>query len=407
MSTASLNWLFLDLNSYFASVEQELRPELRGRPIAIVPVQAETTCCIAVSYQARAYGIRTGLSVALAKGRCPQLQLIEARPKAYVEMHHRILAAVETCLPVEAVLSCDEFACRLIGSQRELPRALALAAEVKGAIRRGAGASLRCSIGLAPNRLVAKIAADMQKPDGLTAIEARSLPQALFPLELSSIPGIGNRMEDRLRAAGVRTVQTLCELSRRHMAQLWGSVLGERLWLELRGEDLPAAPGHALQTVSRQHILPPACRTVEGCRQTALKMLHDCVRRMRRKGLEAGGLGVVVYYLRHDHAFHAECRIPACADPISLQEQFLPLIAGAPHQQAHSVCVYLNHLETQPTAALFPSPELERRRAVTSAMEAVHRRFGKEAVYLGSVHGVQRAAPARISFGPPPPLEEF
>ncbi len=202
MPAASVNWLYLDLNSYFASVEQEVRAELRGRPLAIVPVTAETTCCIAVSYEARSYGVSTGVSVAEARRLCPQIELVEARPKLYVQMHHRILAAIEECLPVHAVLSCDEFAFQLTGSQCAVPRAIELAVELKQRIRQRVGATLRCSIGIGPNRLLAKIAAGLQKPDGLVAIERRHLPDALGSLELSDIPGMGRRMETAAAAGG-------------------------------------------------------------------------------------------------------------------------------------------------------------------------------------------------------------
>ncbi len=106
-----LNWLFVDMNSYFASVEQDTRPELRGRPVAIVPMMADTTCCLAASYEAKAFGVKTGISVADAKQLCPGLVLVEARHELYVQYHHRIIEAVESCLPVTAVLSVDEMAC--------------------------------------------------------------------------------------------------------------------------------------------------------------------------------------------------------------------------------------------------------------------------------------------------------
>ncbi len=115
-----LNWLFVDLNSYFASVEQQVRPDLRGRPVGVVPMTADTTCCIAASYEAKAYGVKTGTVVADAKRMCPGLVLVEARHELYVEYHHRIVEAVESCLPVTTVLSIDEMACRLMGRERPL-----------------------------------------------------------------------------------------------------------------------------------------------------------------------------------------------------------------------------------------------------------------------------------------------
>jgi len=107
-------------------VEQDARPELRGRPVGIVPMMADTTCCIAASYEAKAFGVKTGTIVSDAKRMCPGIQLVEARHELYVAYHHRIVEAVESCLPVTAVLSVDEMACRLMGRERPLLAAMKL-----------------------------------------------------------------------------------------------------------------------------------------------------------------------------------------------------------------------------------------------------------------------------------------
>src|SRR5579875_436029 len=232
-----LQWLFLDLNSYFASVEQQLRPELRNRPIAVVPVKAETTCAIAASYEAKAYGVRTGTQVAEARRLCPGIVLVEARHEIYVEYHKRIVEAVERCVPVSAVCSIDEMACRLLGREQPLRHALELAREVKTAIRRHVGETLRCSIGLAPNRYLSKVASDMDKPDGLVALTPDILDAALRRLTPRDLPGVGARMEKRLHAAGIHTMDQLLALDRDGMRRAWGSVNGEKLWHWLRGED--------------------------------------------------------------------------------------------------------------------------------------------------------------------------
>src|ERR1700760_2961957 len=127
MPSADIRWLFVDLNAYFASIEQELRPALRGRPIGVVPVEAESTCCIALSYQAKSYGIPAGMHVAEAKKRCPHMVLVKARPKLYIEYHDRTRQAIERCIPIEQVMSCDEFSCRLLGRERDPVRATQIA----------------------------------------------------------------------------------------------------------------------------------------------------------------------------------------------------------------------------------------------------------------------------------------
>src|SRR5208283_4193392 len=113
-----LRWLVADLNSYFASCEQQEDPRLRGKPVAVAPLIADTTCAIAASYAAKAYGVKTGTKIGEAKRMCPDLIVVQSRPKLYVEYHHRILDAIEACIPIEHVMSIDEVACTLDRSQR-------------------------------------------------------------------------------------------------------------------------------------------------------------------------------------------------------------------------------------------------------------------------------------------------
>lgn len=401
-----VGWLFLDLNSYFATVEQEMQPHLRGLPMAVVPVEAASTCCIAVSYQAKAYGVCTGMMVAEAKRRCPQLVLVNARPRRYVEFHHKIVSAIERCVPVQQVLSCDEFAVKLVGSQRQPAQASALAYAIKDAIR-GVGATLRCSIGLGPNRLLAKIAGEMQKPDGLMMLQRRHLPYALFPIALRDVPGVGRRMERRLIAAGIDTTRKLCELSQERMHGLWGGVPGDRLWLWLRGEDFEEKAAGPSQTLSRQHILPPDCRTMERARGIALKLLHSTAGRLRTKGMWAGGVFMQVG-LQNGQAVQAGTRLPPTQDTLVLQGHFAALWKGMPEEVPTDLTIALTELQGEPMGDLFSGEEgAERSCGVMEVLDALNGRFGGNTVYLGSIHEDRQQAPTRISFGPPPALGEF
>ncbi len=403
----ALNWLFLDLNSYFASCEQEARPELRGKPIAIVPVQADTTCCIAVSYQAKSYGIRTGTSVAQAKTLCPQLQLVEARPGLYVEFHHRIKAAIERCVPVHTVLSCDEFACQLTGDQCRAERATELAYAIKAELR-NLGTTLRCSIGLGPNRLLAKIAGEMQRPDGLMVLEPEALPQSLHCLALTDIPGVGRRMAKRLNASGIQTVEQLCGCSRSQMSRLWGGVVGERMWLWLRGEDFAEPAARPPQSFSRQHILPPNCRNPERARAIAIKMLHSLAMRLRRQGLWATGLWMQVGYLGKRYAFQGSAAMPPCQDPYTLQAHLLDLWRNASADPPADLTLAVTGLVAHAAQDMFDSATaIAARDRVAGTIDKLNKRYGIHSVYLGSIADVRHEAPMRISFGPPPPLEDF
>ena len=291
-----VRWLFLDLNSYFASVEQELRPELRNRPVAVVPVMADTTCCIAASYEAKAFNVKTGTQVGEAKRMCPGIELVEARHELYVDYHKKIVDAVEICVPVASVMSIDEMACSLIGREQPLVAALDLARRVKQTIQRDVGSTLRCSVGLAPNRYLAKIASDMEKPDGLVALTHDILKPALQQLVLRDLPGVGARMEKHLHARGLRTMEQLLELDREALSDVWGGVGGEKLYHWLRGEDFNDPELEHQKSISQSHMLPPEFRTRDGAYAIAHKLLHKAAMRLRAAHLWTTNMSLSVKF---------------------------------------------------------------------------------------------------------------
>ena len=126
-------------------------PQLRGKPIAIVQVIADTTSCIAASYEAKKYGVKTGTLVKEAKKICPGIIIVLARHPVYISYHHKLIKAVDSCLPVEKVLSIDEMLCSLMGKEQKKENAIELALKIKDTIAEQAGEYMKCSIGIAPN----------------------------------------------------------------------------------------------------------------------------------------------------------------------------------------------------------------------------------------------------------------
>ena len=282
-----LRWLYLDLNSYFASVEQQLAPELRGRPVAVAPVDTDATSAIAASYEAKAFGIRTGTPIWEAKAKCRDLVVVPARHEEYVRFHHRIIAEVEAHVPVSAVCSIDEVACRLCDNENGRGDVETLARRIKAGIAANVGSELRSSIGVAPNRLLAKMAADMEKPDGLTVLDAASLGPRLRALQPGDIPGVGKNMERRLAAAGVVTMDRILSLDAREARAVWGSVWGERLHWLLRGRDLPELATQR-RSIGHSHVLGPDRRAPDRARLVARRLCLKAATRLRRMGCRTG-----------------------------------------------------------------------------------------------------------------------
>lgn len=419
-----LSWLFLDLNSYFASVEQELRPELRGRPIAVVPLVADTTCCIAASYEAKAFGVRTGTMVGEAKRMCPGIDLVEARHELYVDYHHRIVEAVEKCVPVAAVMSIDEMACRLIGREQPLLHALELAREVKRSIRESAGSTLRCSIGLAPNRYLSKVASDIEKPDGLVALTPDILEAALLRITPRDLPGIGARMEKRLRESGIQTMRQLLALSREEMSAVWGGIGGEKLWHWLRGEDFNDPRLDHQKSISQSHVLSPELRTLEGAYSVLHKLLHKAAMRLRNARLWATHMSVTIKYAvpkaastkQHTSgipqtAWSKGLPLIECQDNQTLVEGLQKLWAQKPggtrFERPFFVGVWLGELvpEHLHTLNLFSGLESEQRRTRLSiTMDTINRKYGTDTLAVASMLLARAAAPTRIAFTSIPDL---
>ena len=402
-----VNWLYLDLNSYFASVEQQLRPELRGKPVAVTPVMTDTACCIAASYEAKRFGIQTGTDVRDAKRLCPELVLVEADQARYVEYHHRIVAAIGRRLPVTHVCSIDEFACRLSGPECLPPSSSALAAEIKQTLRQDVGDALRCSIGLAPNLFLGKTASDMRKPDGLTLLDAACLPAVLFTLTLRDLPGIGPRMEAHLREQRISSIQELWKLTPKQIRALWGSVLGERLWYKLRGYDFdePAGPQ---QSIGHQHVLPPALRTIELAEAVARKLLGRAAVKLRQRQLWARGLSIYVSFTpgREKRLFECHTKIVEAQDTFTLLEIFNRMWAECPQGKPTFVGVELYDLlpDAQHTATLLP--EESGRARLAAAMDNLQQRFGERAAFLAGTDAVRNAALPQIAFSSIPEIAD-
>ncbi len=399
-----LNCLFIDFDAYFASVEQELRPELRGKPVGVVPVMADTTCCIAASYEAKRHGVSTGTAVGEAKKLCPGIVLVEARHELYIRYHHRLREAVETCIPVDAVASIDELSCTLSGTWREAGRARAVAGNIREAVA-GVGEAIGCSIGIAPNRFLAKMASKMDKPRGLRILAEDDIPGALFGLQLRDLTGIGRRMHKRLQAAGITTVEQLYAAPKREIVRIWGGIGGERMYRELRGEELAMGTGPRA-SIGHSHVLAPELRNPPATLAVAHRLLQKSAWRLRNLGYAAGSLRLNLRYLDGERWTQVE-RFAPSADTLLLEHVLSALWKQRPERRAPilGVGLSLSRLSEGVQGSLFE--ETGKRTRLNEAVDAVNNRFGAHAVYFGGAHQALDAAPMRIAFThvPDPDLE--
>lgn len=405
----ALRYLFLDFNAFFANCEALLRPELRGRAIGVVPVMADTSCCIAASYEAKATGVRTGTLVRDARRLCPAITLVEARPAEYIQIHRQLLAALEKAIHVDQVHSIDEVSATLPANWQAPDLARAAAMRAKQAVAAGVGPTMRCSIGIAPNLYLAKTASDMQKPDGLVLLDQPDLPGALYRLALDDLCGVGARMGLRLAQAGITTVQDLCEASSQRLRAIWGGIEGERMWARLRGLDFPAAPTYKRQ-IGHSHVLAPALRTDPLARAVAHRLLEKAAMRLRDQGYYAGELQAQMAF-RRGYPWGNSLRIDPTQDTVEFASALNLLLdrREPPPFDAEpvSVGVVLGRLthSSNHTQSLFPTAA-ERRVPLMRIIDGVNLVYGFGSVYWGNSHKGRSAAPMRIPFGRVPSPEK-
>jgi DNA polymerase-4 len=421
-------FLHIDLNSFFASIEQQIHPEFRGQPTGVTATMADTGTLIAASYEAKALGIKTGTKVAEARRLCPNIHIVSSDHSVYAKYSHDIAAAIENICPVAHTPSIDEMVCELMGRERNPPNARKIALDIKQAIKDHVGDTLRCSIGMAPNRYLAKIASDMQKPDGLIGLLPSQLPRAIAHIDLRDLPGVGARTEARLHAKGITTMPQLLSLDRSGMHALWDSVWGDRLYHWLRGADTgdDGAPVDSgiQKSLGHSHVLGPEHRSQPGAWAVAHKLLHKAAMRLRMEKFHTTSLSITIKYAltreqqaralaeskkvrQHSSGIQQtgwgmEARFRPAQDTLSLLEALQGIWKQAPqgsdYEKPFFVGVTLRNLipDDEMQAMLFEEPG--NRNQLSATMDKLNLKYGHSTLHFAGMLPARDSAPVRIAF---------
>ena len=403
-----LRALYVDFNSYFASVEQQLRPELRGRPVAVVPMLADTTCAIAASIEAKRFGVKTLTNVADARRLCPQIVFVVSRPALYVEFHQRAKVVVESVAPIASVNSIDEMWIRLSGRDQPRAAAEALAREIKYRLTREMGECITCSIGIAPNTFLAKTASDMVKPDGLVVIEMTDLPQMLMPLKINHFVGIGRRMQQRLFDHGIETTPQLLAADKDKLRTVWGGIEGERFWQKLRGEDLHTRDTKT-SSISHSHVLAPDLRTHTRAQAVLSRLTQKAAMRLRDAAFVATDVSLMLK-LRGGERYKAHQRIDATdRTPVILtrvQALYDSLMTDRAVRVGSPMAIGmalggLTPRDGQSLSLFDDQPNTEK---LDRVVDQLNLKYGKNTLFWGGAFGTEKSARMAIAFNHIPDL---
>ena len=407
--------LYLDFDGFFAGVMQQVMPDLRGRPVGVIPFEVENarfTVVIACSKEAKAAGCQNVMRTGEALRICPQMVFVQQRPDLFRRAHNALLNEIRCEIPIDTVKSIDELTCIL--DKGDIADPEGLAARLKRRIRENIGPQITCSIGFAANRLLAKLACKIDKPDGVTIWRPEHMPAPLILLPLSEISGIGSRMERRLNQAGIWTIEDLLSTQPKQLRQLWGNVNGERMWYALHGYDIEARPtgrgmfGHA-------RVLPPNWRNFAKARDCARLLLTKAARRTRRDNFYANRLHLWLDI--RDGGWHGKQTLPCVNDDHACLTALDLLWARAKREvranvEIVRVGVTLLDLsaggERQLDIFLKDDDERQDWENLTCAIDHLNRKFGKRVVTLGPWTPPPGGyAGGKISYNRIPSAEDF
>lgn len=374
--------LHVDMDAFFASVEQLDNSELRGKPV-LVGGTGPRGVVAAASYEARKFGCHSAMPSAVARRLCPHAVFVKGHYDRYRELSDRVFAIFDDFTPLVQPLSIDEAFLDVSGSVRLLGPADSIAERIRARI--GDEVGLTASVGVAPNKFLAKLASDMDKPDGLTIITPDRVQEILDPLPVGQMWGIGPAAEKRLHRLGLRTFAQLREIDPAALRASLGS-WGERASRLARGEDdRPVVPDGEAKSIGHETTFHANLTDAEQVRGVLLRLTEDTARRLRRKGRGArtvtckirfGDFETITRSRTLDKATDSTAELWDAARGIFdtwAARSFRPvrLIGVSTSGLAH---------HADPQLPLFGDPEAARRTAIDTASDAITARFGRGAV---------------------------
>lgn len=291
MNPAARQVLHVDMDAFYASVEQRDNPALRGKPL-IVGGGSNRGVVAAASYEARTFGVRSAMPVREAMRRCPELLRVAPRMALYKTVSTQIFEVFQEFTPLVEGLSLDEAFLDVTDSLTLFGSAEKIAAEIKRRIF--ARTELTASVGVAPNKLVAKIASDLDKPDGLVIVTDHNMRGILDPLPVGVIPGIGRQMLTRLHAAHIRTIRDLRCAPTRELEALFGRFAARTRDRASGIDDRPVVSSRAEKSISAEETFDKDLRTLAEMQRELLRLCERTAGRLRARDVLAGTLQIKI-----------------------------------------------------------------------------------------------------------------
>ncbi len=374
--------LHIDMDAFFASVEQVLNPSLRGKPLIIGGQKGDPRGVVSTaSYEARKYGIHSAMPLAQAVRLCPHGIFMRGNFQHYREASEKVRAVLDTVSPLVEAASIDEAYVDITGSQKLFGGDDAIARYIKDEIRQRT--QLPCSVGIAANKLVAKVATEFAKPDGYRRVEPGGEAEFLAPLPLGKLPGIGPRTCETLQRAGLRTVGELARLPAQKLLRSFG-LAGVGLQRAARGNsNAPVLVESIPKSIGRETTFPQDLADWKHIEQVLTYLMERSMFALREQGMEARCVTLKVRYSDFETmTFSKTLPEPICVDT-EVAEVLRELIPKGKERRARVrlIGVSLSLLSyNQHQLYLFGRERSERWQRVLESVDKVRGRHGFEAL---------------------------
>jgi len=377
--------IHVDMDAFFASVEIRDHPEFENKPV-IVGGRADARGVVAAAnYIARAFCIHSAMPVSTALRLCPEAVLLPPRLERYGEISHQIRAIFERFTPVVEPLSLDEAFLDVSGSLTLFGSAQTMGQRIKTVIRDELG--LTASIGIAPNKLLAKIASDLEKPDGFVVVPADGIQAFLDPLPVSRIWGVGRVAERKLKGIGIHSIENLRKMDSDRLEPLFGQKTGRHLLACAQGMDSrPVVPDREAKSISHERTFPQDVDQEDILHSTLLGLTEQVMRRLRNAGKLARCVELKLRFA--DFSTTARSRHLAAPTDVTseiwhvLQQLMQQHWNGQPVRLAGMGVSELQHPEAR-QGDLFLEEKHAHQQQVDRVEDEVRERFGKQAIHRG------------------------
>lgn len=393
--------MHIDLNSCFATVEQQARPKLRGKPVAIVNRKTDKTAIITASYEAKEKGVKVGMKLREAKQLCPDLVALESDPAKYRFVYHKLLDIMRDYSAHVTMKSIDEGIIDFHQTSHDIAGRdlVEIGYEIKRRLKEEIGVWMRCNVGIATNRFLAKTAAGLHKPDGLDVITSQNIKQVLGDLKLTDLTGIAHRNEHRLNSVGIYTPLQFFDAEPVTLHKIvFKSVVGEWWYKRLRGfevDDVETQIGR----VGRQYVLERFDLTRGEVVQRLHHLCESVGGRLRSQNMAARGVYVYAKTLEREY-WHASTLspLPFFSDQ-SIYAQALQLFDRAP-DNIREIGIHCYELTASDNSQLsLFADEIIRERQVVQAIDEINKKFGDRTIHSANTLNTGIYVKTKIPFG--------